>query len=232
MNSSASLGARPSAMVKPESRLSSIQPKAIWGGPLVEILSPSALTGRMDISVSTTPAALSTPSTAATSATAEVGIVWVAPNSSTGRSSRSTPAVMSSDRSPKLERRPSVSTKAETTNDTARTTAKVVRANRMRLARRFLMVRRNTALLPRSLGPSVAETAHAVQHRVGGRVGQLVDDPAIGQEDDAVGVGGRDGVVGDHDDGLAEVADRPPHEVRGSRCRSGSRDCRSARRRR
>ena len=36
------------------------------------------------------------------------------------------------------------------------------------------------------------------------RVVHLVDDPAVGEEDDAVGVGGGGGVVGDHDDGLAE----------------------------
>ena len=71
-----------------------------------------------------------------------------------------------------------------------------------------------------------------VEHRVGGGVVHLVDDPAVGQEHDAVGVGGGDRVVGDHHDGLAEVVDGRAHEARGSRRWRGSRGCRWARRRR
>ena len=41
----------------------------------------------------------------------------------------------------------------------------------------------------------------------------LVDDAAVGQEDDPVGVAGRARVVGHHDDGLAQLPDRPAHEV-------------------
>ena len=43
-------------------------------------------------------------------------------------------------------------------------------------------------------------------------VGQLVDDVAVGQEDDPVGVGRPVGVVGHHDDRLAELGHRPPQE--------------------
>ena len=43
--------------------------------------------------------------------------------------------------------------------------------------------------------------------RLGGRVVQLVDDAAVGEEHDAVGVRRGDRVVGDHDDGLAHVVD-------------------------
>src|SRR6185312_4081549 len=57
-----------------------------------------------------------------------------------------------------------------------------------------------------------AEALHLVEHRVGVGVGELVDDRTIGQEDDPVGVSGRDRVVGDHHDGLAEVVDRLAHE--------------------
>ena len=52
-----------------------------------------------------------------------------------------------------------------------------------------------------------------LEHALGGRVGHRVDDPAVGQEHDGVGVGGGDGVVGDHHDGLAHVVDGPPHEA-------------------
>ena len=49
---------------------------------------------------------------------------------------------------------------------------------------------------------------HAVEHRVGGRVGHLVDDATVGEEHDAVGVAGGHRVVGDHHDRLAELARR------------------------
>ena len=52
-----------------------------------------------------------------------------------------------------------------------------------------------------------------VEHRLGGRVAQFVDDRAVGEEDDPVGVGGGVRVVGDHDDGLAELAHRVAQEA-------------------
>ena len=59
-------------------------------------------------------------------------------------------------------------------------------------------------------GDLPSEALHAVQDGLGGGVEQLVDDVAVGEEDDAVGVGRGDGVVGDHHDGLAEL----PHGQR------------------
>ena len=56
------------------------------------------------------------------------------------------------------------------------------------------------------------ESTHVVEHGIGGRIGQLVGDATIGEEDHAVGVAGGDRVVGDHDDGLAELANGVPHE--------------------
>ena len=47
----------------------------------------------------------------------------------------------------------------------------------------------------------------------GRRLGHLVDDAAVTEEDHAVGVRRRVGVVGDHDDRLAVLADRPAEEV-------------------
>src|ERR1700743_1723364 len=49
---------------------------------------------------------------------------------------------------------------------------------------------------------------HPLEHRVGGRLVQVADHGAVGQEHHPVGVRGPAGVVGDHDDGLAELADR------------------------
>ena len=49
------------------------------------------------------------------------------------------------------------------------------------------------------------ELEHPVRDGGGGGVRDLLDDAAVGEEHDAVGVSGGQGVVGDHDDGLAEV---------------------------
>ena len=40
-----------------------------------------------------------------------------------------------------------------------------------------------------------------------------VDDPPVGEEQDAVGDRGGAGVVRDHDDRLAELVDRPAQQV-------------------
>src|SRR6476659_8783443 len=60
---------------------------------------------------------------------------------------------------------------------------------------------------------SGAQALHLVEHRVGRRREEFVDDGAVGQEHDAVGVARRDRVVRDHEDGLAEVVDRLAHEA-------------------
>ena len=57
------------------------------------------------------------------------------------------------------------------------------------------------------------ELLHRVEHGFGGRVEQLGLEPAVGQEQHAVGVRGRGRVVGDHDDGLTEVTDGPMQEA-------------------
>ena len=71
-----------------------------------------------------------------------------------------------------------------------------------------------------------------VEHRLGGRVGQLVDDlrRRRGRRPGRRRGGVR--VVGDHDDGLAEARGPSRAGSRAPRRRSGSRGCRSARRRR
>jgi hypothetical protein len=49
------------------------------------------------------------------------------------------------------------------------------------------------------------EASHPGEDVGGGGVWEVVDQPAVGQEQGPVGVGGGGGAVGDHDDGLAEV---------------------------
>src|SRR5690606_34427728 len=68
--------------------------------------------------------------------------------------------------------------------------------------------------IPLRVGRQRPQLQHlqAIQDGVGGGVGEFVDDLAVGEEDDAVGVGGGDGVVGDHDDGLAEGLDAVAQE--------------------
>src|SRR5699024_2690728 len=50
-------------------------------------------------------------------------------------------------------------------------------------------------------------------HGFGVRVGQFPGQSAVGEQHDAVGAGGGAGIVGDHDDGLAEFVDRGPQNA-------------------
>ena len=50
---------------------------------------------------------------------------------------------------------------------------------------------------------------HELEDGFGGAGLLVAHDPAVDQDDEAVGVGGGVGVVGDHHDGLAEVVGRP-----------------------
>src|SRR5688572_33269497 len=60
---------------------------------------------------------------------------------------------------------------------------------------------------------SVAESLEPVEHAIGRRLHHLVDDLAVRQEDDAVGVARRAWIVRDHHDRLPELADGETHEV-------------------
>ena len=86
-------------------------------------------------------------------------------------------------------------------NATPRMTASAVSTKRSLCAASPLRVTFHIALL--------AQPAHLVEHGVGGRVAELVDDAAVGEEHDPVRVRGGDRVVRDHHDRLAELA-RPP----------------------
>ena len=114
----------------------------------------------------------------------------------------------------KLLRRPSPSTNAETTKLTASMTPKVVRAKRILFAMRFLRVSREHGRVPICVSSAIqwVEPAHVVEHGIRGRVGELVGDPTVGEEDDAVRVARGYRVVGDHHDRLAELAHGVTHE--------------------
>src|ERR1700677_4348606 len=99
--------------------------------------------------------------------------------------------------------RVSVRTNVPAMNVTPRTMESAVSAKRSLCASSPLMVTRHT---------SGAQTADALQDGLGCGVTHLVDDVAVGEEDDAVGVGRAAGVVGDHHDRLAELGHRPPQE--------------------
>jgi hypothetical protein len=62
---------------------------------------------------------------------------------------------------------------------------------------------------------------HVVEHALCGRVGHLVDDAPVRQENDPVGVAGRARVVGDDDDGLTEPADRVAQDPQHLAARAG-----------
>src|SRR5271154_4081185 len=83
--------------------------------------------------------------------------------------------------------RVSVRTNVPAMNVTPRTMESAVNARRSLCASSPLMVPRHT---------SGAESADALQDGLGCGVPHLVDDVAVGEEDDAVGVGRPAGVVG------------------------------------
>src|SRR5689334_20680074 len=99
----------------------------------------------------------------------------------------------------------SVRTNVPDMNATPSMTARAVSPNLSLWASSPLMVTRRTVLL--------ADVFHAIDDGLGGRVLELVDDPPVGEEHDAVGVTGGDGVMGDHHDRLAEVGDGLAHEL-------------------
>src|SRR5690606_26387196 len=98
----------------------------------------------------------------------------------------------------------SVTTNAPTTKPTPITTAKAVIRNRSLWPRTLRTATRST---------SASELLHAVEHPLGGRVGHLVGDAPVDEEDDAIAVPGGHGVVGDHHDRLAELVDGVAQEA-------------------
>src|SRR5580704_12755171 len=98
----------------------------------------------------------------------------------------------------------SVRMKVPAMNVTPSTIASAVSASRSLCASSPLIV---TFHMSGPQGP------HPLEHRVGGRVGELVHDLPVRQEHDPVGEGGPVRVVGHHDDRLAELVDGSPQEA-------------------
>src|SRR5579863_2406427 len=91
--------------------------------------------------------------------------------------------------------RVSVRTNVPEMNVTPSTMASPVSASRSLWARRPLTVTFHT---------SGTQLLHPLEHRVGGRCGELAHDVAVRQEHDPVGKSGAPGVVRDHHDRLLE----------------------------
>src|SRR5689334_20068325 len=95
------------------------------------------------------------------------------------------------------------STNVPETNETPTTTAITVSSSRSLLTSRLRSETRST---------SASQTAHDVEDGRAGGSGELLDDRAVDQEHDPVGVRRGPGVVGHHDDGLAELVDHRAEE--------------------
>src|SRR4051812_32613716 len=97
-------------------------------------------------------------------------------------------------------------TSEPTTNATPSEIAKVLISRRTLRASRLFQTARSTSV--RRLGGG-----HGGDDLVTLRVAQLVDDAPVGEEDDAVGVGRRDRVVGHHHHGLVVVVDAASQQL-------------------
>ena len=105
----------------------------------------------------------------------------------------------------------SPSTKEPTTKPTPRTMAREVRKTRSLLASRLRRASRR--IMPGSGPRPRRERLHAVEDRLGGRPVHAVHDVAVGEEQHPVGAARRRGLVGDHDDRLAELVGGVAHDV-------------------
>src|SRR5262245_3644123 len=205
--SSSASGARPSARRYGLSCSSAVQLPASWGGPPPPTASPSAPSSWPR--PWTCGSAAATPSTAATRSTSERsmsprGSSASIPRSVVFRTTTSVPALTSANRLSKLLRRVSPSTRVPARNATPRNTATAVPTRRRPCPRISLTVR-DSMSVPQVLDP--------VEDRRRRRLVELIDDPAVGEEQRPVRVRGRARVVGDHDDGLAHLVDRTAQEA-------------------
>src|ERR1017187_3019628 len=98
------------------------------------------------------------------------------------------------------------------TKVTPRMTATAVKARRSLWASRLRRLTFSTGRRPALAGLSFAEVADDGEEGVGGGRPGLVDDPAVGEIDPPVRVRRGEGVVTDHDDGLAEIVDGAAEE--------------------
>ncbi len=160
-----------------------------------------------------TPLACLTPLTCCTVATSADGtgsrwpppMSWEAPASVCPSTTTAIPWLASVKMAPKTLLMVSPTTNVDDTKAIPSTMATAVRLNRSLWASSPRSVTLST--------PSGAEVLHDVEDPVRGRRAHLVDGLAVGDEDHAVCVGGGQGIVGDHDDGLHEVLHRGTQET-------------------
>src|SRR4051794_24527970 len=112
---------------------------------------------------------------------------------------------MSAKRSSKVCWMVPVSTDVPAMNATLIITARAVSRKRTLCAASPLRVTFHIALR--------AELVHLVENRLRGRFADLVDDLAVGKEDDATRIRRRSRIVGHHHDRLTELEHRFAHEV-------------------
>ena len=172
---------------------------------------------------SSTARPLTVPSAAATSGSARIGASteagrgcaaalpapWSAPAGDTCRTSTSVPADACVNSASRLWVRLAVNTKLPHIRPVPRATASAVMASR---TGGCAGLRTQCAASSVSFQGRV-KGSHPIQHGLRRRPRQLSSDPPVGEEDDPVGVAGRCRVVGDHDDGLAELPHRPAQEA-------------------
>src|SRR5487761_1379897 len=207
----AAAGARPLTRWYGESWRSEIQlPPRVGAPPL--------LVTRVPLRISAIPLRERTPTASCTPGTARA---WGSTELETGRyrlvsptcgrpfACTATPLSTELSTPSKVERMVSVRTRVPATKVTPRMIAIAVSESRS------LWLSRLRRLTLSSLPDPVllAEVADDAQDRVGGRGAKLLHHPAVGEEDDPVGVGGGERVVGHHDDGLAQLVDRPAEQL-------------------
>src|SRR5215207_1989923 len=126
----------------------------------------------------------------------------VSPKAIDERTSRSMPSLICANRSSNVFFRLSASTNDPTTNATPARIEIAIAIVRPRRAR--MLLRARSVVVPNDT--SVPEPLHSIEHLLGGRTRQLVDDPPVGQEDDVVGIRGGDGIVRHHHDRLSVLS--------------------------
>src|SRR5579871_573610 len=203
--SSEALGARPETRRSDESARSGFQLTPSVGGPLLVSAFPLGLIRVTTLEI--VGCASFTPGTARTVETSDVGTGTrfcpksrpppLVPYGALPCTTTSTVELICWKRLLKLCFTVSVSTKVPAMNDTPRTMAVAVRASRTLCATRLRKVALNIG--------SVSQPLHVVDDLLGHRLHQVVHNTAVGQEDDAIGIRGCDGVVGHHHDGLSPV---------------------------
>src|SRR5215475_5499967 len=154
---------------------------------------------------------------AGTGCAAALPAPWTAPGGETCRTRTSVPAAAWANSESRLRVRVAVNTKLPAIRPVPRATASAVMTSRGPLPRRLANRVRSMSVTPQGR----VEGGHPVQHGLRGRPVEPVGDPPVGEEHHPVGVAGGHRVVGDHDDGLAELAHAAAEQVQDFRTGPG-----------